>query len=83
MRFNMEPKNLVIEGRDLSDEELANLLPCFDGIDYLVDTMHIIDANIVEGKNEVAAHAWVQWLVNAALQSFDSNIEAIKNQEAQ
>ena len=79
----MEPKNLEITGRDLTDEELAHLLPYFDGIDYLVDTMHIIDANICEGKNEVAAHAWVQWLVNAALQSFDSNIAAIKNQEGQ
>ena len=79
----MEPKNLVIERRDLSDEELAHLLPCFDGIDNLVDTMHVVDANIVLLKNEVAARAWAQWLVNAALASFDSNIATIKNKEAQ
>ena len=50
-------------------------------MDYLVDTMHIVDANIVNAKNEEAAHTWVQWLLNAALQSFDSNIESIRGEE--
>lgn len=77
----MEPKDLDITGRQLSKEETDNLLQYFDGIDYLVDTMHIIDANIVNAKNEEAAHTWVQWLLNAALQSFDSNIESIRRAE--
>ena len=77
----MEPKKLDIKGRQLSGEEHDNLRQYFDGMDYLVDTMHIVDANIVNAKNEEAAHTWVQWLLNAALSSFDSNIESIRGEE--
>tara|TARA_Y100000992_G_C21230473_1_gene475221 strand:+ start:805 stop:1041 length:237 start_codon:yes stop_codon:yes gene_type:complete len=77
----MEPRKLDIKGRQLSKEENDNLRQYFDGMDYLVDTMHIVDANIVNAKNEEAAHTWVQWLLNAALQSFDSNIESIRGEE--
>jgi len=77
----MEPKDLDITGRNLSKEEMDNLRQYFDGMDYLVDTMHIVDANIVNAKNEEAAHTWVQWLLNAALQSFDSNIASIQREE--
>ena len=55
----MEPKDLDITGRQLSKEEIDNLCQYFDGMDYLVDTMHIVDANIVNAKNEEAAHTWV------------------------
>tara|TARA_B100000073_G_scaffold237089_1_gene198408 strand:- start:219 stop:455 length:237 start_codon:yes stop_codon:yes gene_type:complete len=77
----MEPKDLDITGRQLSKEEIDNLCQYFNGMDYLVDTMHIVDANIVNAKNEEAAHTWVQWLLNAALQSFDSNIASIRGEE--
>ena len=77
----MEPRNLDITGRDIPEEELANLRQYFNGMDYLVDTMNIVDASIVNARNEQAAHTWVQWLVNAALQSFDSNIESIRGEE--
>jgi len=77
----MEPKDLDITGRQLSKEEMDNLRQYFNGMDYLVDTMHIVDANIVNAKNEEAAHTWVQWLLNAALQSFDSNIASIRGEE--
>lgn len=75
----MEPKNLNIKGRDIPPEEMKNLQRHFDGIDYLVDTMHAIDANITNAKDIEAAHTWVQWLINAALQSFDENVESIQN----
>ena len=78
----MEPKNINIKGRALSKEEKDNLYQYFDGMDYLVDTMHIVDANIVNAKNEEAAHTWVQWLVNAALASFDSNIASIQRSKS-
>ena len=77
----MEPKDLDITGRQLSKEEIDNLCQYFNGMDYLVDTMHIVNANIVNAKNEEAAHTWVQWLLNAALQSFDSNIASIRGEE--
>ena len=48
-------------------------------MDYLVDTIHIVDGNIVSAKDIEAAHTWVQWLLNAALQSFDANLEKIQN----
>tara|TARA_Y100000004_G_C8682245_1_gene313882 strand:- start:2 stop:241 length:240 start_codon:yes stop_codon:yes gene_type:complete len=79
----MKPKDLDITGRTLSKEEMDNLYQYFDGIDYLVETMHIVDANIVNAKNEEAAHTWVQWLLNAALQSFDSNIESIREERSE
>jgi len=60
---------------------MANLRQYFNGMDYLVETMSIVDANIVNAKNEEAAHTWVQWLINVALQSFDSNIASILTEE--
>ena len=77
----MEPKDLDITGRALSKEETDNLYQYFNGMDYLVDTMHSVDAKIVNAKNEEAAHTWVQWLVNAALKSFDANIASIREEE--
>jgi|TARA_B100001094_G_scaffold148916_1_gene144189 hypothetical protein len=77
----MEPKNLNIKGRKIPVEEMANLRQYFNGMDYLVETMSIVDANIVNAKNEEAAHTWVQWLINVALQSFDSNIASILTEE--
>ena len=77
----MEPKDLDITGRQLSKEEMDNLRQYFNGMDHLVDTMYIVNANIVNAKNEEAAHTWVQWLLNAALQSFDSNIASIRGEE--
>ena len=75
----MEPKKLDITGRQIPPEEMENLRRHFDGIDYLADTMHAIDANIVNAKDIEAAHTWVQWLVNAALRSFDANVESIQD----
>ena len=75
----MEPKNLNIKGRKISEEELANLRRHFNGMDYLVDTIHIVDGNIVSAKDIEAAHTWAQWLLNAALQSFDANVRLIQN----
>lgn len=75
----MEPKNLNIKGRKIPEEELANLRRHFNGMDYLIDTIHIVDGNIVSAKDIEAAHTWVQWLINAALQSFDANVEKIQN----
>ena len=77
----MEPENLDIKGRKIPEEEMANLRRHFNGMDYLVDTMHIVDANIANAKDMKAAHTWVQWLLNAALQSFDSNVKSIQNTE--
>ena len=75
----MEPKNLNIKGRQIPEEEMANLRRHFDGMDYLIETMHTIDANITDAKDIEAAHTWVQWLLNAALESFDANVESIQN----
>ena len=75
----MEPKNLNIKGRKIPPEELKNLQRHFNGMDYLVDTIHIVDGKIVSAKDIEAAHTWVQWLLNAALQSFDANLEKIQN----
>jgi len=77
----MEPRNLDITGRRIPEEEMANLRQYFNGMDYLTDTMNIVNANIVDAQNEQAAHTWVQWLVNAALRSFDSNIGSIRGEE--
>ena len=74
----MEPKNLNIKGRKIPEEELANLRRHFNGMDYLIDTIHIVDGNIVSAKDIEAAHTWVQWLIYAAVQSFDANVEKIQ-----
>ena len=52
----------------------------FDGIDYMVDTMNTISANIAEAKDERAADIWVQWCLNAALKDYDNIMEEIKNE---
>ena len=67
-----EPKNLDITGRRLSTEEMTNLKPYFDRIDYLTETVSIVASNIKAAKNVDAASTWVQWMLNAALQSFDN-----------
>ena len=40
----MEPKNLDIKGRNLSKEEQKKLYQYFDGMDYLTETMSIVQS---------------------------------------
>tara|TARA_B100000131_G_scaffold321162_1_gene371120 strand:+ start:664 stop:1095 length:432 start_codon:yes stop_codon:yes gene_type:complete len=74
----MEPKNLDIKGRNLSKEEQKKLFQYFDEMDYLTDTMNIVQRNIVAAQDEEAASIWVQWILNAALQDFDSIVNALE-----
>ena len=67
----MEPNNLDIKGRPLSEEECKKLYQYFNKMDYLTDTIHTVEANIAEANDTEAASIWVQWLLNAALGSFD------------
>jgi len=76
-----QPAGLDPEGRDLSAEEMENLMQHFDGIDYLTQTMETISGNIAEAKDTAAASTWVQWLLNAALVDFDSIMESINSHE--
>ena len=69
--MQMEPNNLDIKGRPLSEEERKKLYQYFNKMDYLTDTIHIVEANIAEANDTEAASIWVQWLLNAALGSFD------------
>ena len=70
----MEPKNLDIKGRNLSKEEQERLFQYFDGMDYLTETMNIVQHNIAAAGDEEAASIWVQWILNAGLQGFDSMV---------
>ena len=75
-----QPAGLAIEGRVLTAEEADLLMQYFDGIDYMVDTMNTISANIAETKDERSADIWVQWCLNAALKDYDNIMEEIKNE---
>ena len=67
-----EPKNLDITGRGLSTEEMTNLEQYFNRIDYLTETVSIVEDNIKAAKDVDAASTWVQLMLNVALQSFDN-----------
>jgi len=66
-----EPENLVKSGRTIDREEMAKLEPYFDNMDYLIETVKIVEGNIKDANDIDAASTWVQWLLNVALQSFD------------
>ena len=74
----MEPKNLDIKGRNLSKEEQKKLFQYFNGMDYLTETMNIVQGNIAAAGDEEAASIWVQWILNAGLQSFDSIVDGLE-----
>lgn len=77
----MEPKNLDIKGRFLGKEEQEKLFQYFDGMDYLTETMNIVQGNIAAAQDEEAASIWVQWILNAALSDFDSIMAVLKEEE--
>lgn len=66
-----EPENLVKSGRTIDREEMAKLEPYFDNMNYLIETVKIVEGNIKDANDIDAASTWVQWLLNVALQSFD------------
>ena len=66
-----EPENLVKSGRTIDREEMAKLEPYFDNMNYLIETVKIVEGNIKDANHIDAASTWVQWLLNVALQSFD------------
>ena len=66
-----EPENLVKSGRTIDREEMAKLEPYFDNVNYLIDSVKIVEGNIKDANDIDAASTWVQWLLNVALQSFD------------
>ena len=66
-----EPENLVKSGRTIEREEMAKLEPYFDNMNYLIETVKIVEGNIKDANDIDAASTWVQWLLNVALQSFD------------
>tara|TARA_B100000287_G_scaffold424691_1_gene469746 strand:- start:17051 stop:17305 length:255 start_codon:yes stop_codon:yes gene_type:complete len=77
----VEPKNLDIAGRELTDAELDKLRPHFDGLHYLIDTITTVENNIAKAKDTEAASIWVQWLLNAGLQSFDTINQLIEGKD--
>tara|TARA_B100000287_G_scaffold244958_1_gene230350 strand:+ start:156 stop:401 length:246 start_codon:yes stop_codon:yes gene_type:complete len=70
-----EPENLVVSGRDIDHEEMANLRPYFDNMNHLIETVKIVEGNIKDANDIDAASTWVQWLLNVALDSFDVIME--------
>ena len=70
-----EPENLVKSGRTIDREEMAKLEPYFDNMNYLIETVKIVEGNIKDANDIDAASTWVQWLLNVALQSFDTIME--------
>ena len=77
----VEPKNLDITGRNLTNAEMDKLRPHFDGLNYLTKTITIVENNIAKAKDTEAASIWVQWLLNAGLQSFDTINQLIEGKD--
>ena len=79
----VEPKNLDITGRNLTDAEMDKLRPHFDSVSsvLLAKTITIVENSIAEAKDTEAASIWVQWLLNAGLQSFDTINQLIEGKD--
>jgi len=77
----MEPKNIEIKGRPLTDEESKLVDATYPHRDFDkrggYEAMMSWQANIVAAKDIEAAHAFVQWWLNYALRAFDNMLEEI------
>lgn len=77
----MDPKNLQIKGRPLTDQELEHINDTYPARDFDkkggYEAMCNWQANIVAAKDIEAAHAFVQWWLNYALGAFDNMVEEI------
>jgi len=83
----LQPNNLEITGRDLTDQELKLIGDTYPHRDFDkrggYEAMTQWESNIVAAQDIEAAHAFVQWWVNYALRAFDNMVEEITTGESQ